>query len=461
MLSDKNDFSIKQISYCLSIHFASYQDIDAIIKTIISDILNHSESKWIPGNFWLNSSFEDINKFTSSFDREVNDFDKYYEGIQTRSIGSLILDASVIIKNDFILPQSIISFRKLHDGYLVMFFIFSKEINNNLKECIELFNLLKLNTDSLIEFVFKNSPEKFKNNFIGPPTVFYIINNITKKVDLEILFSDSSSSLSSFLKTYFCSKGVKYHNIHRASVGSDIFLIRHPSYHFFYDLNEKFLLIPEDLEIPRSSLFKTVDIFSSIEYYYTSFLRFIRATNFLTEEIDKKTQQLFPLFNKTRLPSLSPKETNQILDEITETSKDLFPKYPTADKAIEEAEHMFSDATYLISGIVSPSSYSQIIEKRLSPIIEGVAESIGKEMQMRLHHLRNFLPRALGRSYNKLTNATNLIRAHYELILNKTMVNYTSQIKQLTIVIVILTLITMLFSLVSIYSKIKDFIIFF
>ena len=72
---------------------------------------------------------------------------------------------------------------------------------------------------------------------------------------------------------------------------------------------------------------------------------------------------------------------------------------------------------------------------------------------MRIHNASTSINRAVGRSYNSISSVSSLVRAHYELILNRTMVIYTRHIEFLTIIIAILTLITMGFTFVQLFVK--------
>ena len=449
MESIGNENKIRRLGFCLSLHIEAYDDIDAIIKTMVASMFSLSSVFWKPGNFWREEQLEDKEKFTVSFDREISVFDNYYEGIQTRNIGSLIINHSNSFIENSKSSQYIISFRKIHDGYEIMLFAFGETLSIGLVNCVDLYNSLESEIMQISEVLFESAPIKFRSNLVGPTTVFYIINKLDKNTSLEEELTNPTSDYSTFLQKVFCSKGVEYKKLPRSYIDNKLILIRHPSYHFYREMSEKYLLLPISTEIDIPSLMRTVDIFSSIEYYFTRFFLFIRIAYDKLHEIEKKTQSIFPFLEKVLLSKPPYKEASALLDEINTRSNYLFVTYSKVDKIQEEADHMYSDAMYLISGVVTPSSYSQLNEKRLSQTIEGVAESIGQEMQMRSYHTKNSISRAVGRSYTTISSVSNLTRANYELFLNKTMVNYTKEIKHLTILIAVLTIVIVFFTIMA------------
>lgn len=447
---------IQRLAFCYGLAYHSLDNIDNVVKTLISDSLSRFHSSyWKPGNFWEMKEPEDLEKFDTSFEVELRKSKETYEGIQTRAIGSIVIDRPEILLDECNSLKHMVMFRKIHDAYLLMFMCFSNVIDTNIRDCMNSFNLLKKEAMSLSNLIFMTTAKSVRYNVIGPPFLFYLIQQIDNRIEVEEDLAQKDSDLSFFLREHFCAQGVPYKNLPRSSIDDKIIVIRHHSYHFHPEMSEKFLFFPSALQIDDSFLIRAVDIFASMEYYFTMFFWAVRTTATLVEEIDANTQPIFSVLEQARLPSLTPKETIQILTDMTSRSQTLFGIYPRADQMLQHAEHAYEDAGYLISGIVSPSSYSQLTEKRLSEIVEGAAESIGKELQMRLSHAKNKLPRILGRSYSTVNSVSNLVRAHYESILNRTMVDYTRHIKILTIAIMVLTILGVIFTIISLSPKLQ------
>ena len=218
------------------------------------------------------------------------------------------------------------------------------------------------------------------------------------------------------------------------------------------------MFIPSSTQIEPYTLIRSIDVFSSIEHFFTRFFGMTRIASLALGEIHVDTNPIFPLLEEVSFSELSPKKTDSILKDMTNRAQNLLRKYYAADKILEEAWHAHNDATHLVNGITSPSAYSEFIETRLSDKIEGAAESIGRELQIRLPNITTLIPRSIGRSYNIVSSVSNLINSQYERLLNKTMVNYTKTIKVLTIVIVILTVIITGLSLISLSPDIRDYI---
>jgi len=448
------------LGFCQALHIEPYSGIDNIISSMIEGMLVHPNAFWKPGTYWSDSKIKYPDQFYEDFLKEIRNFDKYYEGIQTRNIGSIILKDPKSILEQSVSSRYIISFRKIHEGYVILVIALQKSVKSALDDYIEEFKSLENEVNKLSAILFEIAPKEFKSCLCGLPTCFYLFPYLDNVTEFNKMLEKPSSEFHNFVQTFFCAQGISCSNLPRSCVENRVMVIRHPSYHYFPEMREKFLILPIEKNVDTSIIVRITDIFSSIEYYFTRFFMIIRAISSEVNIVDDKTMAIFPLLEKVRLPEASFKEAKPLIAQITSTFQELLSKYSTLDKVQVEAEHMFNDSNYLISGIVSSSSYSQITEKRLSDTIEGAAESIGLEMNMRLHHIRSGIMRYVGRSYSTISSASNLIHTHIGLLMNKTMVDYTRHIKYLTIIMAVLALITVLLTLLSIsgvsISVLKD-----
>ena len=118
------------LGFCLSTHFAFIEDIDEILKNIISAFLSKFSGYWIRGTYWGSTTkyeIKDTSLFSEEFDIEINNAKILIEGIKTRVIGNILIqDASTIIEN----PNSdsyLITFKRIHDEYEILFFSFSNK----------------------------------------------------------------------------------------------------------------------------------------------------------------------------------------------------------------------------------------------------------------------------------------------------------------------------------------------
>lgn len=435
-----------RLTICLGHHIESYDGIDAGTNALITHMLSYGQVFWKPGEPWSQSRLVDRDKFQSNFDRELELFHKLAKGIQTRVLGSLVISNPQELFASSQASQFIVAFRKIHDGYEMMLIASSRSIEGGLSEYSGLVELIEKECKDLAELLAGKVPELFKTRMLGPLTVFYYLPLPEHGAALENELRDPSSQMASFLQRFLCTTGVDCTRLPRSSIDASLCVVRHPSYHYTPDMSERLVVLPVDENMTNYTLLRTIDIFSSMEYYYTRFLYMIRAAEELMAETHEKSQSILYLLRDARLCSLTSGQTGPLLAEVIERGQELFDAFPTTDLLLEEAEHMYNDAGYLISGIVAQSAYGESTEKRLGQGIEGVAESIGKEMDMRLHHIKVSLPRRLGRSYNSFITVSNLIRARYDLLsneathlLNQTMLDHTRQIKYLTILVTMLT----------------------
>ena len=292
--------------------------------------------------------------------------------------------------------------------------------------------------------LFEGASQDVENRYYLPNTVFYIINPLYTDISVDSInemLENSSSPISHFLLNYFCIKGVNPQKLPRSIIDNRFYVLRHPSYYFNQDLSEKFLLLPVYEDSNIIYWVRTIDLIASIEFYFTKFFYLIKVSYDLLSSIDSKTKSIVDSMNEMKLTSLKPKETNNVLIKLINLSQELFPQYPLCDKLQEELEHLYNDTTHLIDNILKPNIYSQASEQHVSNEIQGAIETIGNEFQMRINLILRNLPRITGRLYHTLTNITNLTRSYYEITSNKTMINYTRNIRALTIILILLTIV--------------------
>jgi len=403
--------SSEQLGFCLTLHFASLENIDEEIKSSIANFLERfPESKWKRGNYWMPSTLETLDTFNQSFEHEIKDYEKYYEGIQTRSIGSIVIENPSIILKETKVSTYIVSFRKIHESYCAMFFALSKNLNLELLDCSKVWNNLETETLHLIELLYKNKSTRFKHNLLGPATVFYLITKSTacfepSKIEEDI--KDGNSILHKLPENLLCAKGVKPEKLPLSTLDNKVIVLRHPSYNFSPEMSEKFLLLPT-VEEKLEFYIRTVDILSSIEYFFTKLFKYARTIDELLTLQDEKSSLVLPLMERVSLLS-DKKEITQTTNKLSEKRMELLKLYHLANKAKYEIAHIYEAMSYLIDGALIQSSYSQILEKPMSDRIEGVIKSIKIEAEMRVRHVEMYVPRIGTRSYGLISELTKIL----------------------------------------------------
>lgn len=453
---------VEQIGFCLTLHFADFNNIDAEIKSCISDFLqSFPTTKWKKGNYWSKSTFDNFNTFPVSFDQEIKDHKKYYEGIQTRNIGNIVIEDPSIVFKDNITSQYIISFRKIHDSYCVMFIAISKNIHLKLLDCPQIWENLETQTKKLIEILWKNLSDKFKNNLLGPTTVFYLLTKTTSFFNLPEIVEkiiNEDSILYIFLQKFLCAKGVKLERIPLSTLDDKVIVLRHPSYNFSPEMSEKFLFLPIEVEEIEFYMRK-IDILSSIEYYFTQLFAYAKVAGHLLEKLDKESSPIFALLKKFRFSSTDRKKT-KILSELRESRMELLEIYHLANKVRDEIEHVYEDISYLIDGALASSSHSQTLEKQISNEVEGVIKSIGIETQMRVKHVEMYVSRIGGRSYGLSSEVSKILNEYQAEASSNNMLKSTNQIRLLTIILAIFTGVMIIPQILFIIKKLIPYVLY-
>lgn len=421
---DRNDCIANQLGYCLSIHMAHIDGIDAILKDLISQFLDKYNGKWIQGTYWQSTGEPTKNNFEQFFDEEIVTYQKLISGIQTRVIGNIVITNPANLITESKSSSFIISFRKIHEEYEIMMFAFAKEVETSINEFGIRFNELENEIFRVWELFFSGADESVKNRYYLPNTVFYFVERWNEEVSKETLvqnLNDQSSEFFKFINEYFCIQGTEPIKIPKSVIDDKFYVFRHPSYYYSQELSEKFLLMPANDSANLSSLIRIVDIISSVEFYFTKFFYLVRGVYGLLAEIDEKSRTLINSFYKTELTTLRQEETEAELRKFIALSHELYPKFPLCDKLIAELEHQYSDASHLIGGITTSSVYSQASEKPFTDGSQGAIETIGLEFQMRLQEILRNLPRNLGRLYHDLNSVTNLIKSYYDIVKNESL----------------------------------------
>lgn len=412
----------KQHGYCLSMHLAHIDGIDGILKDFISRFLKKYDGSWINGTYWQSKLDPDKVYFEKAFDEEIATFYKLISGIQTRVIGNVLIDTPSNLITNSESSSYILSFRKIHEEYEIMIFAFAKEAKTPLEEFENQFNALEKEIFNVWELFFLDADESLKNRYYLPTTVFYFVQGWNEAVSKEALIQNlrnPSSHFFKFINYYFCVQGTEPIKIPKSIIDDKFYVFRHPTYYYSQELSEKFLLIPVNQSTNLDSLIRTVDIISSIEFYFTKFFNLVRGVYELLSEIDEKSRTLISSFYKTEITTLKQEETEKELKKFISLSQELYPKFPLCEKVIAELEHLYSDASHIIGGITSNSVYSQASEKPFSDDTQGAIETIGFEFQMRLTEILRNLPRNLGRLYHDLNSITALIKSYYDLVKNE------------------------------------------
>lgn len=413
-----------KLGLCLSMHFASLDGVDEILKSFISRFLDTYKGSWIQGTHWQSKGEATKSSFEQSYDEELAIYQKLISGIQTRVIGNIVIDNPANLITESESSSFVISFRKIHEDYEIMMFAFAKEAETSINDFGHRFNGLEKEIFGVWESFFVNADENVKNRYYLPNTVFYFIERWNEEVPKETLvqdLNDQSSEFFKFISDYFCVQGTEPIKIPKSVIDDKFYVFRHPSYYYSQELSEKFLLMPASDLADLSSLIRTVDIISSVEFYFTKFFYLVRGVYGMLAEIDEKSRTLINSFYKTELTTLRQEETETELKKFIGLSHELYPKFPLCDKLIAELEHQYSDASHLIGGITANSVYSQAAEKPFTDDCQGAIATIGLEFQMRLQEILRNLPRNLGRLYHDLNSVTNLIKSYYDIVKNESL----------------------------------------
>lgn len=440
--SDWNGY-INEIVFCLSLHLESIDEGDRYIRQFIHMLLKNNDGIWVPGIYKEDSRQILADSFNVSFDNEQLKFEQNYEGIHTRFLGSVIISDPTLLISASNCQRYVISVRRIHDGYSFMFFMFSKPPKSPIIQVIQHFDSLEKEAGFILNSFEKLTPDLFTSRQIGPATKYSIFKNITANVNIEVEIENPESEWSHFLSRHFCAEGINHTRLPRSVFDNNSIVIRHPSYHYSAELGEWYLLFPTDCDLSESQIVRFVDILASIEYYYTRFFYLIRGASQIGVNINKRTNEILSILHNAQIKDSSPASIRALLGETTLQTRELLQEYPKADRLLEEASHMYYDCGYLLDAIIQQSAYTQILETRSSPSIEGVAESIKLELQMRMYHIREGVYRVISRSFSAVNSLSDLVKAHFDANSQDVMLRQTKQIKYLTILLTILTIISL------------------
>jgi len=441
----KGESKAKQLCLCITLHIFPFDNIDNEIKAKISSFLQKFPySEWKEGNYWNPGKTVDLRGFPDSFEKEIQNFNLYLEGIQTRNIGSIIFE-NPSLKEDTAVSFFITSFRKIHDGYCITFYALGKEQSLTFMKCIPEWQKLKSEGMELIETMLIRESDTFKDKLVGPPTIFYAITTLNADVDknkIEEELREKSSTFNKFVKTLLCTQGTKNINLPASLIDDNILTIRHPSFNYSFKLNENFFLIPLN-KINIEVLIKTIDILSSIEFYFANIFMYAELSGQLLAQLKSATQPIHSIIKKLHFSFHN--DVSGKMSTLRSSRLKLLDMYITANNALDEIEHSFSDLTYLVSSTIIQSSHSQIFEKQFSTLAEGVVKSIGIDAEMRVKNAQIYISKIGGRSYSMSSEVSSILSTYRTEELNTNMLRYTKQVKGLTVFIAILTALTLLY----------------
>lgn len=418
------------IGYALCLHFDSFPSIDEIIRQSIYRAYEKYSCYWLMGSEWLSDSPIDKDHFNEYFRKELEEYSKYRKGINTRVIGTLII-------NDL---QALAFFRKIHDEYTVVLYNSRDFQHEDYEQLERAWSQQSESVSKLSEFLFSDAPSEFKHNLFGPPTLFYIINKtkgIVSADDVENNLTNSGSEFYSFIKRFFCAKGVHPERLPRGTVNNEFVLIRHPSYYYSEKLNEKFMLIPIRPELHLPARMRVIDIVAAVEHYHSRFYAYLKAAGVILESVGEQTRFLSQILREKDFSSMSLRQIKVEFIGITKNYRELIDNYLSATALQEELDHTYDDVSHLVSGLVQESSYSTDKERRINRNIEGPVESIMLEFKMRHTKALRMISASISRSYTSFKTLSEEISSLYQIAIANTMLGYTVQIKYLTIVLVI------------------------
>lgn len=441
----------RQIGVCIAYHIWVGGLQDDKIVSILEGFLNTlgDNATWLPGEFKQSSKQNSHLGFRDSINDQLELFRTTYEGVRTRHIGTILITNPLQLSRDAQSKQIFIGIRKYQDAYTFSVTAIGKSGLRGHKGTANLVNVLKIEAKRIFEEYFVRYEHSFNSNLMGPTTEFQFILKWGNQGIINSEQPTLNTDVHEFISRSFLASESTIHTMPRSILDMGAIILRYPSFNTTTELSEKFILLPSKHFLTEELILKVLDAFNKAECYYARFLFTVRAAYECLTEIQTKTREIMSTLNINDFSSPSVENADHILHQFVDKAQSLYSSYPGADRLREEAQKSFHSATYLLGSIMHESAYGDITERRLISGVEGVAESILKELNERLPHIREYIPWELGRSYSSISSISSLLVARTSIILNQGMLSYTRNIRYLTLIMAIAAIVTLLVAVLN------------